>query len=75
MKPRRKPAVHGDDGLGAVRQATPTFLSSDLSSPPAPLAALFAPSASGRATRPDLDLVSVAQVYRTHADAYDQLVI
>ena len=78
MKYAASPSFTATDGIAAVSPGrTGTFLPVDLSTTTStPLAG--GPGAMGErfALRPDLDLVALARkFYRTHSDAYDQLVI
>ena len=78
MKYADTPPFTATDGIAAVSPGhTGTFLPVDLSTATStPLAGGSGAVGERFALRPDLDLVSLARkFYRTHSDAYDQLVI
>ena len=78
MKYADTPPFTATDGIAAVSPGhTGTFLPVDLSTVTStPLGGGSGAVGEWFAMRPDLDLVSLARkFYRTHADAYDQLVI
>jgi hypothetical protein len=79
MKYAGAPLLTATDGIAAVSPGhTGTFLPVDLSTATTgtPLTGDSGAVGERFASRPDLDLVSLARkFYRTHADAYDQLVI